>query len=147
MSKSYTPGLKILDDSSVTKERILPLRGKVHVSRGDLVDSEKIVASTEIPGNVQMINVANKLNIDSADVPDCMLYSEGDLVKKGDVVAKSKGLFGLFKSEVKSPLDGIVGNISNVTGQVIISEPPLPIEIDSYIPGEVEKVIEEQRNP
>ena len=144
MSKSYTPGLKILDDSSVTKERILPLRGKVHVNKGDLVDSNKIVASTEIPGNVQMINIANKLNIDSSDVPSCMLYSEGDFIKKGDVIAQSKGLFGLFKSEVKSPLDGTIGNISNITGQVIISEPPLPIEIDSYIPGEVEKVIEKE---
>ena len=144
MSKSYTPGLKILDNSSVTKERILPLRGKVHVNKGDLVDSDKIVASTEIPGNVQMINIANKLNVDSADVPDCMLYSEGDFVKKGDVIARSKGLFGLFKSEVKSPLDGTIGNVSNVTGQVIISELPLPVEIDSYIPGEVGEIIEKE---
>ena len=65
MSKSYTPGLKVLDSTIVIKERKLPLLGKVLVRKGDQVDSNKIVASTEIPGNVQMINIANKLNIDA----------------------------------------------------------------------------------
>ena len=35
-------------------------------------------------------------------------------VKKGEVVARSKGLFGFFRSEVKSPMDGILINISDI---------------------------------
>ena len=31
MSKSYTPGLKILKDTNISKERLLPLKGNVHV--------------------------------------------------------------------------------------------------------------------
>ena len=144
MSKSYTPGLKILEKTSIEKERILPLKGKVHVSSGDKVDSDKVVASTKIPGNVQMLNIANQLNIDPDQVSDCMLCSVDENVKKGQIIARSKGLFGLFKSEVKSPLDGIVGNISNVTGQVIISEKPYPIEVDAYIPGKINSVIDKE---
>ena len=34
MSKSYTPGLKVLEKTLIEKERILPLKGKVHVDKG-----------------------------------------------------------------------------------------------------------------
>ena len=61
MSKSYTPGLKVLQHINIIKERLLPLKGKVHVEVGNEVKSNTIVASTEIPGNVQMLNLVNKL--------------------------------------------------------------------------------------
>ena len=144
MSKSYTPGLKILEKTSIKKERILPLKGKVHVNQGDSVAADSIVASTKIPGNVQMVNIANQLNIDPDQVSECMLCSVDENIKKGQIIARSKGLFGLFKSEVKSPLDGIVGNISDVTGQVIISEKPYPIEVDAYIPGKINSVVDKE---
>jgi transcription antitermination factor NusG len=144
MSKSYTPGLKILEKTSIKKERILPLKGKVHVNQGESVDADSVVASTKIPGNLQMINIANKLNIDADEVSDCMLCAVDENIKKGQIIARSKGLFGFFKTEVKSPLDGMIGNISDVTGQVIISEKPYPIEIDAYIPGEINSVIDKE---
>ena len=140
MSKSYTPGLKVLKDTNVSKERLLPLKGSVHVKCEDIVDCDTIVASTEIPGNVQMINIANELNIDVDQIEHCMLIKINDSVQKKQLIAQSKGLFGMFKSDVKSPIDGTVINISNVTGQVVISEHPLPINVDAYIPGEVKNV-------
>ena len=144
MSKSYTPGLKIVDKAEVSKDRLLPLIGKVHVNQDEEVQSDCIVASTEIPGNVQMVNVANQLNIDPDQTSSCMLVKVGDDIDKGQVIARSKGLFGLFQSEIKSPLDGKIGNISDVTGQVIISEPPFPIEIDAYISGKVSHVFDKE---
>ena len=81
MSKSYTPGLKILEKTSITKERILPLKGKVHVENGDRVECADIVASTKIPGNVLMVNIANELNIDPDQVPGCMLCSVDEVIK------------------------------------------------------------------
>ena len=144
MSKSYTPGLKVLKHSKVNKERLLPLKGKVHTDINNKVESDTIVASTEIPGNVQMINMVNKLNIDPNQVLDCMLVDVNEHVKKGQIIAKNKGLFGLFKTEVSSPIDGQIINISKVTGQVVISEKPLPIEVDAYIPGKINKVYKEE---
>ena len=144
MSKSYTPGLKILEKISIDKERVLPLKGKVHVEEGDMVDANKIVASTEIPGNVQMINIANELNIDPDQVTDCMLCKVDEHIQKGQIIARSKGLFGFFKNEIKSPLNGTIGNISDITGQVIISEKPFPIEVDAYIPGKISKIFEKE---
>ena len=90
MSKSYTPGLKIVDKAEVSKDRLLPMTGKVHVNQDEEVQSDCIVASTEIPGNVQMVNVANQLNIDPDQTSSCMLVKVGDDIDKGQVIAKSK---------------------------------------------------------
>ena len=144
MSKSYTPGLKVLKNTTVIKERLLPLKGEVHVNEEDLVESNTIVASTEIPGNVQMINVANELNIDANQILDCMLVNENDYVTKGQILAQNKGIFGLFKSEVSSPIDGQIMNVSNITGQVVLSEKPLPINVDAYLPGKVINIYEKE---
>ena len=144
MSKSYTPGLKVLKHSKVNKERLLPLKGKVHSDINNKVESDTIVASTEIPGNVQMINMVNKLNIDPTQVLDCMIVDVNENVTKDQIIAQNKGLFGMFKTEVKSPIDGKIINISKVTGQVVISEKPLPIEVDAYIPGKINKVYEQE---
>ena len=144
MSKSYTPGLKVLEKTTIQKERLLPLKGKVHVVKDQSVDANHIVASTKIPGNIQMINIANELNIDADQIKECMLCNIDEPVAKGQVIARSKGLFWVFKSEVKSPLDGIIGNISDVTGQIIISEAPIPIEIDAYVPGKINSIIDKE---
>ena len=144
MSKSYTPGLVVLENTKVRKLRQLPMKGKVKVEVGEIVSTDKIVASTKIPGNVQMLNAANKLNIEPENINQCMLVDIDEKVEKGQIIAENKGLFGLFKSSLKSPIDGSIANISNVTGQIIISEPPIPIEVDSYIGGNVIEVIEEE---
>ena len=144
MSKSYTPGLKILENASIKKKRILPLSGKLHVDKNDLVKSDNIVASANIPGNVQMINASNTLNIDPNQLLDCMLCKVDQEIKKGQVIAKSKGLFGFFKTELKSPMDGILINISDITGQIIISEKPIPIEVDAYIDGRIEELYDKE---
>ena len=144
MSKSYTPGLKILENTRINKERILPLKGEVHVTKEEIVNSDTVVASTKIPGNVHMLNISNELNIDPKEVVKSMLVNENDAVSKKQVIAKSKGIFGFFKSEVKSPVDGNILNISDVTGQVVISEKPLSINVDAYIPGLVSSVIEKE---
>jgi hypothetical protein len=144
MSKSYTPGLKILENALIKKKRILPLSGKLHVSKNDLVKSNQIVASANIPGNVQMINASNELNIDPNQLLHCMLVKVDQEVEKGQIIAKSKGLFGFFKVELKSPMDGILINISDVTGQVIISEMPIPVEVDAYIDGSIDEIYEKE---
>ena len=49
-------------------------------------------------------------------------------------------MFGLFKSSVKSPINGFVESISAITGQVMLREPPIPIELSAYVDGVVTEV-------
>lgn len=144
MAHSYTPGLKVLKKTLFKKERILPLKGKVLVKKGDQVSPEEIVASTNLPGNVQMLKVNNLLNIEPQDVKNCLKVKEGDVVKKGDLVAETAGIFGMFKSSVESPVDGTIESISDTTGRVVVREAPIPVEIDAYVHGQIEEIIPEE---
>ena len=38
----------------------------------------------------------------------------------------------------------MIGNISDVTGQIAISEAPIPIEIDAYVPGKINSIIDKE---
>ncbi len=144
MAHSYTPGLKVLKKTLFKKERILPLKGKVLVKKGDKVTPDTIVASTNLPGNVQMLKVNNLLNIEPQDVKNCLKVKEGDVVKKGDLVAETAGIFGMFKSSVESPVDGTIESISDTTGRVVVREAPVPVEIDAYVQGQIEEIIPEE---
>ena len=144
MSRSYTPGLKILSRTKIIKRRQLPMKGNVHLKIGDIVKSDEIVASTELPGNVQMINVASKLNIEPENVPECMLAELDESISKGQIIAESKGIFGMFKNQLKSPIDGTLANVSEITGQAILSEPPIPVEVDAYTSGTITEVENEE---
>ena len=73
MAHSYTPGLKVLKNSKILKDRRLPLKGTVKSNIGDKVKPDEIVANTNLPGNVQMVNIANQLNIDAIDIKKYML--------------------------------------------------------------------------
>ncbi|MFQ6616657.1 MAG: hypothetical protein ACE5HZ_07840 [Fidelibacterota bacterium] len=144
MAHAYTPGLKVLHETRVTKVRRLPMRGEVKVKKGDWVVPSHIVASTHLPGNVRMVNVASLLNVEPGAVPDFMIAKEGTSVEKGNVIAETAGLFGLFKSRAHSPVTGTVESVSSVTGQVVVREPPVAVEIDAYITGLVTEVFPEE---
>lgn len=144
MAHSYTPGLKVLEKTVFKKERILPLKGEVLVKDGDLLKPDTIVASTNLPGNVQMLKVSNILNIDPKDVVDALKVKESQEVKKGDIVAETAGIFGMFKSSVESPVNGTIESISKSTGRVVIREAPIPVEVDAYVSGKVDQVIENE---
>jgi hypothetical protein len=137
MAHAYTPGLRVAEKTVLRKERRLPLPGEILVKEGDMVKADQIVARTHLPGTVTAMNIANKLGIPPDDLPQVMRKKEGDPLKKDETIAQSRGFFGLFKSTVRSPIDGSVESISSVTGQVLLREPPMPVEIDAYIDSKV----------
>jgi hypothetical protein len=73
-----------------------------------------------------------------------MLKKEGDEVEKGELLAESKGIFGLFKGKVHSPISGSIEIISRITGQVQLRSAPQPVAIDAYIDGKVVDVHENE---
>jgi len=144
VAQAFTPGLKVTKETIVKKRRILPLKGDVLVEKGDRVKYDQVIAKTELPGNIKPLNVANKLGIAPEEVKHVMNKGEGDKIKKGEEIALYKSFFGLFKNVVKSPIDGTIDNISDVTGQVLLREPPIPIEVKAYVDGKIIEVVEEE---
>ena len=140
MAHAYTPGLKVTKGMTIQKERRLPLQGEVLVETGTTVQAEDVVAKADLPGNVQLLNVANLLSVPAEEVIEYMLKPVGEVIAKDEIIATTKGLFGLFKSQALSPIDGTIEAVSDVTGQVILREPPIPVEVKAYTNGTVTEI-------
>ena len=141
MAHAYTPGLKVTEGMTIQKERRLPLEGEILVEAGVTVKAEDVVAKADLPGNVQLLNVANLLSVPPEEVAEYMLKSVGETVSEDEIIATTKGLFGLFKSQARSPINGIIETVSDVTGQVILREPPVPVEVKAYTDGTVTETV------
>ena len=141
MAHAYIPGLLVTDRMVVRKRRILPLKGRVTVNVGDAVGPDDVVAETQLPGPAQLVNVAGQLGLAPEEVPDCMLKKDGDAVAEGEVIARSKSFFGLFKSEAKANMTGTIESVSKVTGQVLLRGAPIPVQVRAYVAGTVVETI------
>lgn len=141
MPTAYTPGLRITRSAELRRERRLPLRGDVLVGWGATVAADTVVARSELPGNVQAVNLAARLSLDPPRVPGALLRPIGSPVTRGEVIAESKGMFGLMTQRVESPADGTLESISAVTGQLLVRERPIPVEVNAYVRGIVEEVL------
>jgi hypothetical protein len=128
------------------KKRILPLKGEIVAKVGDKVKPTDVVAKTDLPGNVEQMNIANLLGCDAEDLKYFMLVKEGDKITDGQIVARNKGIFstGLFKTSVKAPFEGSIESISPVTGNVLFRALPIPIEATAYVEGEVTEIIPDE---
>ena len=144
MAHAYTPGLKVISQTVVHKTRRLPLKGNVVVKKSDKVAAEDVVATTNLPGNVVPVNLANMLNIDASEISELLIKKPGDKIEKGDLIAETPGLFGLFKTKAHAPATGTLESVSSVTGQAIIREAPIPVSVLAYINGTVDGIIENE---
>ncbi len=146
MAQAYSAGLTVTENIVLKKERILPLKGEVTVKKGDRVKADDIVAKTSLPGNVVPYKIANKLGVTPQMLGNFLKVKVGDHIKKDQVLAETKGLFGsgLFKASVKSPIDGEVESVSPATGNAVLREPRIPVEIKAFIDGVVTDVIPDE---
>jgi hypothetical protein len=144
MTHAYTPGLRLAEKLQIRKRRNLPLPGDVIVKKGDMVRSDDIVARTNLPGKVHSVNVVNRLAILPNDLRKNMLKKEGDSVVKNEPIAETSPFIKMFKSICLSPITGVIESISDITGQVLLREPPKPVQISAYIDGKVVEVLENE---
>ena len=144
MGQAYSAGLTVTDNIVLRKERKLPIKGKVLVKKGDKVKAEDLVAETRLPGKVRPLNLANKLGVPPNLVTEYLKVKPGDDIKEKQILAQTNGLFGLFKSAVRSPIDGEVENISKHTGQALLREPRIPVQVKAFIDGIVVDTIPEE---
>jgi hypothetical protein len=138
---AYTPGLKRKELVLVRKERKLPVQGEVRVRQGDSVTPDAVIAETRLPGTPYICNVTHELDIDEEEIEEYMLKKKGASVKKGEPIAEYKAFWGMINRVSLSPADGIIELVSKLSGQVVIREPPISLQIRAYIPGEVVKVL------
>ncbi len=141
MAKAYTPGLKVTARTTYRVRRTLPVAGSVRVQLGDRVTADSVVAETVLEGDVFPIKVAGMLGANASELASLMLKRVGDPVQVGDALARSKGIFGLGKTEAKSTAAGTLESISDSTGMVIVRGAKTPVQVRAYVAGKVVEVI------
>lgn len=144
MGSAYTPGLTVSGDIIVRRTRRLPIKGEVLSQVGAEVNPDSVVARALLPGPLQTIKLAEKMGVEPKDVEEMFRLKIGDSVEKGQLVAESKGIFGMFKSTVLSDYSGTVEAISPVSGHVLIREASIPVEVNAYLTGKVVEVMPEE---
>lgn len=142
MAHAYTPGLKVVPLTLIRKKRLLPIPGRVLVEAGKEVDANDIVAEAQLPGKVHSLNVANRLGVEPSELKNYMLKKEGDDIKKGEIIAETKSFIKFLRTSIESPITGKIDSISDITGQVLLREPPKILPLKAYIKGKIVKVEE-----
>lgn len=140
MAHAYTPGLQMKAATRYRVQRRLPIAGEVLAAVGDRVSADTVVARTDQPGNVYPVNLANALSISAGEVPRALFKKQGDSVEQGELLARSKGIFGMFRQDYRSAVSGVIESVSHVTGQVIIRGAPIPVIVDAFISGTIVEV-------
>ena len=103
---------------------------------------DQVVARTMLPGVLQTIKIAEKLGIEPQDVPALLKVKVGDPISKDQLIAEGKKLFGFFKAPtVTSDYIGTLESISEVTGNLLIREPSIPVDVKAYIKGSIKSLI------
>jgi hypothetical protein len=113
----------------------------VRVALGDRVQGSTVVAETFLEGDVAPMKVANLLACQPRDLPGLMLRKVGESVSKDEPIARSKGVFGLMKTEVKASAAGTIESVSDSSGLVLIRGPRQPVQVLAHVPGRVVEVI------
>jgi hypothetical protein len=144
MGDAYTPGLTVTARTRVRKTRRLPLPGAVLVERGARVRAGDVVARTELPGKVTLLNAANLLGVLADEVEAAFLVRPGQAIRPGQLLAEQRSFFGLSRTRIVSSVDGTCESISSVTGQAILRDRPRAVELQAYIDGTVVEVIADQ---
>lgn len=141
MGDAYTPGLTVTRSITVRKTRRLPLPGTVLVAVGAKVGATDVVARADLPGKVHIVNLATQLGVLPDELTPTLKIVVGGAVSKGQLVAETASFFGLFRSRVAAPITGTLESVSDVTGQAVFREPPVPVEVQAYVDGVVVEIL------
>ena len=140
MAQAYTPALEVSQHTLVRKLRELPLPGSSLVKVGDRLQANTPVLETQLPGELDIVRVAQQLGFDPIDVLECLKVKVGDHVTEGQLICEVKSFFGLLSSKLQSPTTGEVEFFIDSNAHLGIRRPSIPLSVDAYIAGSVVEV-------
>lgn len=112
------------------------------VKEGDKVEAESVVAHCEVSAGQRLVKVAHVLGISRKSVKKHLLRSVGDRIYQGEIIARKKGVLGVGKRELRSPVDGVITDIDQ-NGDIIVKFLPMPVRLVAGAPGLVSNVRED----
>jgi len=123
--------------TQIVRRRLLPTPGQVQVRVGDRLQANDIVAQAQVPGRLQVIDLAKQLNRNVQTVKRLVCVNEGDTVPEGEVIASTKGILAniMGAQQVRAPFSGTIQTIED--GYVFLREHSRTMSLSAYMPGQV----------
>lgn len=140
MGRALTPSLTVLADTTIRRTRELPIEGELLVGVGDQVTAEQVVARAELPGELHILRLAEKMGIEGFEVVEGLKIKASEEVATGDVLCEHMGFFGLFRSKYTSPESGVIEFITERTGHLGLRLPSTVLELNGYLSGKVVEI-------
>ncbi len=140
MGQAYSGGASVLLNTAIKRRRDLPIPGVISVRVGDCVESDTIIGSASISGEGVLVRIAEEIGLPSEEAMNTITVRIGDPVRKGDILARHRAFFGLFRAEVPTPVDGTIELISGVTGTIMVRCPPIEVQKKAFLEGTISEV-------
>jgi len=133
------PVAHILPLTTIRRERLLPLPGRITVREGQKVNPMDVVAEARFGENHVLIDVGRTLEITPAEAQKLIQIKAGDVVSKGELIARKKGF---MSQTISAPDSGRVLLVGN--GQVLMEVGDSLFELRATIPGTVTQQIDDR---
>lgn len=126
------PLIHLLPITTIQRERLLPVDGKVLVRAGQKVNATDFIAEGNLYSNYLLLDIARSLKISVEKVDEILECQTGDQLGKGDIIA---GPIGFTRRLVRAPQGGRVVLAGN--GRVLLESIGKTYKIQAGLPGEV----------
>ena len=130
------PVLHILPLTTIVRERVLPVSGRVNMHVNQRVNPTDVVAETTFAREHVLLDVARTFGIPATEADKLIRVSEGDRLAKDAPIAEKPGL---IPHTIKAPRAGRV--MISGSGQVLMEVSDARIELRAGMPGVVTQII------
>ncbi len=133
------PVIHILPLTTIQRERLLPVAGRIVVRKGQKVSASDVVGEARLNTEHLLLDIARGLGISYEKADSQIQCKPGERVLQGDVLA---GPIGLAKRVVRAPRDGRV--IVAGGGKVLLELDDVLYELKAGLPGTVSALLKDR---
>ncbi|MDX1435279.1 MAG: hypothetical protein R3335_00615 [Anaerolineales bacterium] len=133
------PVAHILPLTTIRRERLLPITGRVLARSGQKVKPTDIVAEATVDPQHQMLNIARGLGVTPIEADQLVQRKAGEGLVEGDIIAERTGI---AKRVMRSPITGRVVMVGE--GQILIEADTKPYQLRAGLPGTIAQIIHDQ---
>ena len=133
------PMLHVLPLTTIVRERLLPVAGKVNARMNQRVNPTDVIAEANFAREHVLLDVARTFGVSAIAADKMIRVNEGDRLTEGALVAEKSGFFA---RTIRAPRAGRV--MVSGGGQVLMEVGDARIELRAGLPGVVTQIIPER---
>jgi hypothetical protein len=133
------PVVHILPLTTVRRERLLPVPGRVTVRMDQKVNPLDVVAEARFGEEHLLIDVARIFDLKPAEAQSLIQVKAGDMITQGDAIARR---VGLSQQIVHAPCNGRV--ILTGAGRVLVEVGDTTFDLRAGMPGTITRLVSER---